>query len=80
MVPEGQMCQSRRRKKKDVKGQGQRAGIDAASKCWGKEHLKAPSYVSFDLLFRSKSVDGQTHQVEKEYMTVIGDYLYSTLL
>lgn len=47
MVPEGQICQSRRSMKEDVRRRGQSAGIDAAFKCYGKLHGKAASYETF---------------------------------
>lgn len=34
MVPEGQMCQSRRSMKEDVRRRGQNVGTDDAFTCW----------------------------------------------
>ena len=45
MVPEGQICQSGRSMKKDVRGRGRSAGIDAAFRGCGKSYMNATSYV-----------------------------------
>lgn len=49
MVPEGQICQSRRSMKEDVRRRGWSAGIDAAFKCSRKYYLGAILNVPFGL-------------------------------